>query len=1180
MTFSPMMGTYSDARNQLSFIESGVDPRTGTYSCRIPFPELNANNLMGPVIRLGIHYDPLAGGEDIGFGINWDLPLTQFDTQAGLLKLSTGETFQARSTGTSLQLLRNKLADFRGEVSNAHKTIRIIHKTGIIETLTEIKSDLWVVSRINSPEGREVSVNCQVLYGKVRLNEIRDENGRLMATEWKGRTGYSIVFWPDDPAKKLIYDLDNNGWLRAVSIRTEANRGIKPIASWRFTYEAISHHAVLTVVRLPTGATEQINYRRNGLSLPQGAPIATVPAVESYLILPGLSQPTIRREYHYSSNNYLGGGGVTWAPGRDNLYSTHANYEYDTTEIMTRGSGAGRSIKRTYNRFHLLIKEVTTQSGKTNEREIQYPVLKDVQFSGQPRNFQLPTQVDTTYFDTAKPTEKRKETTLTEYDLNGNLLKQVSASGVTETFEYYPITSSDGCPADFVRIERWLKQKTVSPAPGDGTEPTLITRYRYVTEPNVRRRPARFHVLDQESTYVGTERNSRMTVNFKYEANFNAFAGRLSERVERVGGVPNTTTYTYAIEDNILISTTTVKGKGEASSESVSWQDIVSGNEVRSVDSLGVVTTRTFDQLGRITQETVSPETPQEATRGYSYKLHDIHLDPVERTVTHANGARSETQMDGLGREVRVQRQDMDADKQPMRVVYNAKYDSFGQLVEETHTDWLDGKAYPLVTRHTYDDWGQRMATTGPDNVTRYAQQDPVSLKHSEWREGSGKIVTTKNLFAKDSQVERFDRHGESHGVTSYTYDGLGRCTEKNDAVGLVTTFSYDFAGRLSSTTLPDGTVVEKEYVEHSLDDLATQIWVNDYMAGEREYDGLLRVTSLTVGGRTETFSYEGAQTWPASHTKASGKVIEYKYEPALDNQLVKREVSGSAIPASRFQYDNVHAGLVQASSGSSQQSQEYFSSGQLKDNNVHQSGVQAGGHYRHSLNGLELEYETTDGFTKTISYDSALRIRDVVRNPMKVDYQYDRHGRVSRISARESVGQQIVTSQLEYDDFDREIKRRITVFTNGWRELTQTYSPVDKLLERVLSNEQGLLLKETFEYDPRGRLWGYECSGPRAPVDAAGKTITSQLYFYNELDNITRVRTVFASGRSGFNDARYHYLNEDETQLTRVSNTHPDYASQNADFTYDADGNQLNDDRGRKMIYDELGRLTTVTGA
>lgn len=86
-------------------------------------------------------------------------------------------------------------------------------------------------------------------------------------------------------------------------------------------------------------------------------------------------------------------------------------------------------------------------------------------------------------------------------------------------------------------------------------------------------------------------------------------------------------------------------------------------------------------------------------------------------------------------------------------------------------------------------------------------------------------------------------------------------------------------------------------------------------------------------------------------------------------------------------------------------------------------------------------------------------------------------------------------------------------------------------------------------------------------------------MFFFDELDNLTRVDTYSPEGR---NRARYAYDNEkDPAQLTSVTHT-LNYEDENIPETitldYDADGNLLHDEAGRTLGYDELGRLISVS--
>lgn len=1205
MTYLSSAEMHSDAKNFLSFIEAGVDPRTGTYNFSIPFSRFFNNTLNGPSVPLSLNFD-MFRMEDIGLGLNWSIPLSRFDGRARMLYLSNGTSYPATFEKGIFSIPDKKVKDIIVSKNDASDELIIRHKSGLVEVLAPVpgRPNEWIVGGAFSPEGKQTRLR----YNPQRcLREVLDDqHNRIMTLDVEGRNDPRIIFWPDNPAEKIVLTLGVNYANHNIKtaplthITLSGNVGGKwaTLATWRFKYESHplfgrfskpdEYVSVISELASPEGSVEKITYQPTFFKLFSDDRDPTrrengLPAVIAHELIPGGAQPAIKREFSFSSNNYRQLNSGTPIKARGGEFVWLNDYDYTSTETLFCSLGRKRITTRTYNRYHLLTKEVTALDTAVLTTETQYFARPRLSVFDQPANYQLPRRVETSFLD--KNTGKvRKEITQTDFDEYGNLLEKISPSGVSESYEYYPVGGADGCPADHIPVVRWLKHKKVAPGSGEQSLPAMVSHYRYKSIKSSDPWGRSFHVIESESLFAAHTMENKgvpLTVSaFDYETDrASRFLGKPTRKVETCDGVDTLFEYRYEWADD-LIKTETRRQCMEAVSTSVSWQNALTGNVVKEQDANGVIIATQFDALGRKTLETVAPGTPFQAQKSYSYKPASNAGQLSEELITNALGAVKRILTDGLGRTVRMELEDLDKEHRPMCVIYAAKYDREGQLAEEVNSDWLDGRQTSLTTRYVYDDWGTRTATIGPDGVISHDQYDPVTMTRTFWRNGAGKTVETKNKFDKDDSVERFDRNGKSFGAIRYEYDGWGRCTAKTDREGLRTTYTYDVFGRLRDTRLPDNTLVKKEYVRHSTEDLPVRISVNNYTAGEREYDGLLRVTKLIVGGRTEQFAYEGAQTQPARHVMASGKVIEYKYEPALNNQIVERKVSADPGQTSQFQYNKLHAGLTHASNNASEESQIYSSSGQLASDTFKRSGASAGGQYRYSLNGLSLQYETDDGFTKTVSYDNLLRVKDITRNPMKIDYLYDALGRVRRTVTRDSVTRKIITAELTYDDFDREVKRELTVVVGGGKEtLTQKFNLEDKLIERELSNEQGVQLKETFEYDRRGRLWGYACSGPRAPLYLGGKAIRGQTYLYDALDNITRVRTNFAGSRD-FNNAFYFYENEDKTQLTRVGYTHAEYAHLNARFTYDLDGNQLSDDQGRQLAYDAMGRLITGTGA
>ncbi|MCW2480765.1 RHS repeat-associated core domain-containing protein, partial [Candidatus Symbiopectobacterium sp. NZEC135] len=95
---------------------------------------------------------------------------------------------------------------------------------------------------------------------------------------------------------------------------------------------------------------------------------------------------------------------------------------------------------------------------------------------------------------------------------------------------------------------------------------------------------------------------------------------------------------------------------------------------------------------------------------------------------------------------------------------------------------------------------------------------------------------------------------------------------------------------------------------------------------------------------------------------------------------------------------------------------------------------------------------------------------------------------------------------------------------------------------------------------------------------DAYGHVMSGQTYRYDALTNLTSVTTTLADGTS--DTATYHYANlQDSTQLTSVTHTHSGFPPSIA-LQYDANGRMTQDDAGRTLEYDVIGRLIAVSGA
>ncbi|MGE6825742.1 RHS repeat domain-containing protein, partial [Pseudomonas soli] len=661
---------------------------------------------------------------------------------------------------------------------------------------------------------------------------------------------------------------------------------------------------------------------------------------------------------------------------------------------------------------------------------------------------------------------------------------------------------------------------------------------------------------------------------------------------------------------------------------------LLTGEPVLNADDNDVKIHYEYDQLRRVTAETVAPEDDTyEATRHYTYTLCSKTGDQAQQTREDVNKVITRTLLDGLNRVVREERQDKDHDAGNFRLLYSAVYNMLGQLIEQTEYDWHEKTLVPLKSTFEYDIWGQQRAVTGPDNVKLVEETDPVGTAQSKgkrvlaWREeGSGAkrtgvTETWFNRFQEPAQIERRDLQSHRLSLQANGHDGLGRLVKQDvgDTVKRTTSFAFDAFSRNVQTVLPGGALVLRTYAEHSGEDLPISIAVQESavleakVLGTQDFDGLGRMALSNTGGREQTYAYDAGVRKPKTVTTPVGG-IHYTYELKLSENPESRVLgigTGASAdePAVVYDYDKKNARLngwtMPGENGRPWQKLkcEYYQTGQIKSETwtQHESGEEDAPpigepqtqHYVYSHRGRLLsytdvlsqiqsnEYYPTGQLKKTTLKDKAGKVL------LETDFTYSELGQLrSHTTYDRETGQSLAT-ELKYDEFDREIERKFTAGSMV-QTLAQVYDDVDALKTRTLSEGGVNLRVEAYEYDGRQRLIKYTFTGrgvesdPYQPQDPYGNYITGQQFTFDALDNITEVVTTFVGGS---NTATYYFENKDPAQLSRITNKATDPAVRTLNgypeeiiLTYDDNGNLVVDEQGRALKYNALNQLLSVT--
>ena len=1212
---------HSNAFNFMSFLQNGVDPRTGQYTMSISLPDVKTNDLRGPGVPLTLAYNPL-NTQDSGFGLGWNLQLSQYTPGDRILSLSTGETFKVTGSDSAsgqLTMKEKKLDSFHFyKDSDTH--YRVMHKSGLVEILEvrgSAQNPVALPVEMHAPEGHKVTLDYVPFSATHQLLAwIKDDADQTLLTVKRDSVSVEVLLQPfsgpdGGPLARFVMTLASSSkYVTGITLPTGNS------ASWRFDYELIRGHVCLKKVDTPTGGREDIFYQDTGHQFPTGSGRQALPRVTRHLATPGFDQPPVDVRYTYPDNkNFLGFGlPLSWSDdGLDNLYKYIGVYEYASVEALWIGDKEVRTIERKFNQFHLLTSEATTQNNNVQTVETTYYLRPNVSFEQQDNYCQLPKDNRTTWSMLDNPNRRRSETVSSTYDTAGNLLTQTQANGVVETNTWYPAAGGDGCPPDPEGFVRQLKDKTVAPAPApNGQAPTLRTRYRYKALPPLAGSPLKNWLTAESQVLLqvaGSNETELERTAFEHTNEpGNAFLhGRIKRQTVTLNSKSTLTDYAYSkldspeLKESVLQTVETLTGfdhqaNGKNVQKIITLQrSLLNGEPLLNRDDNDVEIRYAYDALLRVTRETVAPGTDFEAFRDYEYFLCANAGEQAEQRMFDVKKVKTRTKFDGLNRAIYEERDDADnpTPGSPPRQTYAGTYDMFGNLAEETEFDW-DWKGesdLTLTTKYEYDDWGQQRCVTGPNGVKTFEETDPIGTEESQgpiqrsWREGvepsqrSGVTVTWLNLFEKPTRIERIDLAQQRVSLQQFFYDGLGRTHKEIVGFGevqRVTQYGYDAFDRLVENTLPNEAVVRRSFAPHSREDLPTLISVEDSVLGEQAFDGLSRRIKAITGGRIQMFDYKPGQTEPSTVTTPSGQVIEYDYTPQLGNEPVLRRLpqfgEKGMVDEAEYVYDKKNARLISCQEQGITLTRDYFSTGEQKSEKRTVGGTVYAMDYRYSRLGNLLDYTDVLRQKQTYRYDAKGLIRTQLGTTLST-FTYDKLGRTEVITTTDSAGGQRVVISLKYDEFDREILREFDL--NGVKQqLTQVYNDVDGLTQRILAEGATVLRDESYGYDLRGRLTRYECTGTQPPVDPYGKAITRQVFSFSELDNIRIVITTFAEGS---NRATYTYDTVDPAQLRKVTNNHADYPTEIV-LEYNADGHLIRDEANRTLDYDALGRLISVS--
>ncbi|KAM0484450.1 hypothetical protein ACHAPX_001875 [Trichoderma viride] len=1171
---------YSQGFNFGSFVQDGVDPRTGQFTSSITLYETPAEIRNCTSFRLVLKFSP-SNAEDVGFGKGWSLNLSQYHhSSPRSLVLSTGEHYQVAVDGSSLSVVDLKLQKFA--FKKKESDFQIAHKDGRVELLSN-HDNTWnysVPTRLYAPNGRQLELKWTAVKGQPRLREILEGSEQLLVINYND-PNVEIVRGPASAESVTFTALIKSGKLAEFWLPLKDK--LRP--KWVFDYETYSKNTCLSTITSPIGLVETVRYKSDGHKVPKGGPSAAVPYVIQHIAEPGSQQPAIRTLYSYSTTNFLGYGGVdSWKSGQDNLYRVRDHYTYNATV----SADGGQETTYTYNKFHLLVKSQQVKDRKQITQSITYHAKENVAFEHQPPQFQLPKTVVTNYRDLSDQKLSRDEQTQHDFDEWGNPTMDIQTNGVRTDRIYYPPKGESGsCPADPHLFQRYLKGQTVTPAKKPDPAPVRSTRHTYHEMATASGAPVASFVVIQKSTIFQDNKAISSIEQDYFSSPGERDHGRLRQKTTTMMVSENRATvqnWTYRYtSDKMLAITMKEQGFDGCQIEEERSYSLDHGLVVTQVDQAGIQTNLTYDEIGRITRTTVSPKTSHEATQTIDYTIASKTAG-YTKTVTDVKQIKTRHIFDGLHRLCQIERQDDDGEWDTsgaytgtFRPVQQKTYDALGQCNQMVEIDWMraaDGpKKQSISYRYEYDGWGQACKVTESDGVVTLVATDPISQTQTESIEGLGKKrsrVEPGDVIVQASLLEKDDRLYTS---VDYANDGLGRRLQEKNGKGHVTQFSYDWFDRVSKTTWPDDSVATTQYADHSADPLPVSVHVQDDITGKQSYDGLGRVKTKDSGGRTTGYSYKGSSPKPSSITMPKKTEAIMAYDDALDYALKDMTVPDDQ---QTFDYNNETGELIQSKNSYCTEDLKYLPSGLLKTEDIRlgQGKVQSTLH-TYSMNGRLQNYSNVHSQTQELKYDEHGRLKQLLQGPLTVTLDYDKTSRPWKSSVHDSEKGSTLGTEIVFDDFSRERERTIFQDSKPLYKLIQDYDVLDKLKTRELKDgDDSSLRQETFDYDNMGRLVDYQCKGSQLSVDERGRQLRRQTYGFTTTGGIAKATSEYQDGSQ--NIAVYTYSDSDPDQLIQITNTHAEEPGK-ITLGYDANGCLTRDEQGRILEYNSMGSLTAV---
>ena len=701
----------------------------------------------------------------------------------------------------------------------------------------------------------------------------------------------------------------------------------------------------------------------------------------------------------------------------------------------------------------------------------------------------------TRVFDSADPSQMRRSAVTRTFDKYGNVTQEI-------TWGDYDV------PGDETLIHYMYRPNTESYIVGKAA---AISVYSGSTKQGTLLNQTLTY-YDDNTTWDAMPTRGKATQGAIWLDSTNSYAqtrstydsrGNVTSETDALG---NTTTHVIDPTGQFVIATTNPLGH----TQKTLW-DSRCGVRIQVTDANGGVSTRQFDPLCRLVR-TDLPDGAWES-RIYNDFVDAFNTASVEVRTPSADGQEDQwvrTHHDGLGRTWRVESKGPTAE-QTIRT--QTEYDPRGNVHRSSTPFYassacVEGEAcvntaQPQWITAQYDAFDRVVALSQPDGSTT---QTSYGLAQTTYTDENGN-TRQETRDVRGNVLERVESDGTRELVTSYSYDAIGNLTTVVDPAGNVSSFRYNSL---------------RKRIESHDPNLGT--WHYEYDPG-----GRLSAQTDAKGQRT-TFAYDATNRRTSKTTLANTS---------------KRNVTTWTYDEVRDGYDNVGRLTTMIDSQGSQ-TYNYDQAGRIVRSTRIIDDISYTFTKRYDLAGRLKWTQYPDG--DTVGSESA---------PL----QYDGAGRLAKIPG--------IVTNARYDAAGR---------------LTRQENANGTVTQRTFSNERGWLTSvktvglETiqdlsYERDVLGQVthirssfpsetWSYAYDGFQRLVRATSPTTpsASETFTYSADGNLTKRTTLGAFDYGPTGGERPHAVR----------------TAGGSDYQYDANGNMVSG-AGRTLTWDGDNRLVSV---